>query len=235
MILPEFQRAASNSCNLQRQETNSQETTVQSGGRVMVPPQGIHIIGSLSSSVAHACWVTPIMSDSATPGIGAHQAPLFMGFSRQEYYSGLPCAPPGDLPNSGEELLSLLTLNCIGDAFFTTSVTYRSSCCSVTKWCPILHHSMTGFPVPHHLLEFAQFHVHCIGDAIQPSHPLSPFSPAFNLSQHQGLFQWFSYSHQVAKALACRTRTCQNWRRMKHFSFQREGDNVITLRGIKIH
>ena len=85
--------------------------------------------------------------------------------------------------------LSLLTLTCIGDAFFTTSVTCRSSCCSVTKWCPILHHSMTGFPVPHHLLEFAQFHVHCIGDAIQPSHPLSPLSPAFNLSQHQGLFQ----------------------------------------------
>ena len=44
-------------------------------------------------------------------------------------------------------------------------------------------------------------HVHWIGDAIQPSHPLSSPSPAFNLSQHQGLFQWVSSSHQVAKVL----------------------------------
>ena len=48
--------------------------------------------------------------------------------------------------------------------------------------------STPGFPVPHHLLELAQTHVHWFGDAIQPSHPLSPPSPpAFNLSQHQGL------------------------------------------------
>ena len=46
-----------------------------------------------------------------------------------------------------------------------------------------------GFLVFHHLLEFAQTHVHWVGDAIQPSHPLSSTSPpAFNLSQHQGLF-----------------------------------------------
>ena len=52
----------------------------------------------------------------------------------------------------------------------------------------------------HHQLEFTQTHIHRVGDAIQQSHPLSyPFPPAFNLSQHQGLFQWVSYSHQVAK------------------------------------
>ena len=57
-----------------------------------------------------------------------------------------------------------------------------------------------GLPVPHHLLEFAQTHVHRIGDAIQPSHPVSsPSPPAFNLSHHQGLFQWVGFSHQVAK------------------------------------
>ena len=51
--------------------------------------------------------------------------------------------------------------------------------------------SMPGSPVIHYLLEFAQIHVHCIGDAIQPSHPLLPsYHSAFNLSQHQGLFQW---------------------------------------------
>ena len=61
---------------------------------------------------------------------------------------------------------------------------------------------MPGFPVLHQLPELAQTHVHQVGDAIQPSQPLSPpFSPAFNLSQHQGLFQRVSSSHQVAKVL----------------------------------
>ena len=61
---------------------------------------------------------------------------------------------------------------------------------------------MTGLPVHHQLLELAQTHVHQVGDAIQPSHPLSsPSPPAFNLSQHQGLFQWVSCLHQVAKIL----------------------------------
>ena len=58
-----------------------------------------------------------------------------------------------------------------------------------------------SLPVHHQLLEFAQTHVHRVGDGIQPSHPLSSASPAFNLSQHQGLFQWVSFSHQVAKVL----------------------------------
>ena len=53
-----------------------------------------------------------------------------------------------------------------------------------------MDYSMPGFPVPHHLPEFAQVYVHRVGKAIQPSHPLLPSSPsAFNLSQHQGLFQ----------------------------------------------
>ena len=60
--------------------------------------------------------------------------------------------------------------------------------------------STPGLPVYHQLLEFTQTHVHWVGDAIQPFHPLSsPFSPAFNLSQYQGLFKWVSSSHQVAK------------------------------------
>ena len=59
---------------------------------------------------------------------------------------------------------------------------------------------MPGFPVRHHLPEFTQTHVHWVSDAIQPSHPLSaPFPLTFNLSQHQGLFQWVSSSYQVAK------------------------------------
>ena len=62
--------------------------------------------------------------------------------------------------------------------------------------------STPGFPVYHQLSELAQSHVHQVCDAIQPSHPLSsPSSPAFSLSQHQGLFQWVSSSYQVAKVL----------------------------------
>ena len=57
--------------------------------------------------------------------------------------------------------------------------------------------SMSGLPVYHQLLEFTQAHAHWVGDAIQPSHPLlSPSPPAFNLSQHQDLFQWVSSLHR---------------------------------------
>ena len=62
--------------------------------------------------------------------------------------------------------------------------------------------STPGLPVQNQLSEFTQTHVHWLGDTIQPSHPLSSRSPpAFNLSQHQGLFKWVSSSHQVAKVL----------------------------------
>ena len=62
--------------------------------------------------------------------------------------------------------------------------------------------STPGFPVHHQLPELAQTHVHGVSDTIQPSHPLSSaFPPAFNLSQHQDLFQGVSSSHQVAKVL----------------------------------
>ena len=66
--------------------------------------------------------------------------------------------------------------------------------------CDPMDCCMLGFPVLHCLLELAQTHVHRVGDAIQPSHPLSPPSPsAFNFSKHQGLCQWVSSSHQMAK------------------------------------
>ena len=79
-------------------------------------------------------------------------------------------------------------------------------CCSVAKSCWTLDDPMdcsrSGFLVLHYLPEFGQTHVHCVGDAIQPSHPLSPLSPpGFNLPQHQGLFQWVSYLHPVAKVI----------------------------------
>ena len=64
------------------------------------------------------------------------------------------------------------------------------------------HVHMRTLCPPHQLLELTQTHVHWVGDAIQPSQPpSSPSPPALNLSQHQGLFQWVSSSHEVAKVL----------------------------------
>ena len=68
--------------------------------------------------------------------------------------------------------------------------------------CNPMDCSTPGFPVHHQILELAQTHVLQVGDAIQPSYPLLSSPPsAFNLSQHQGFFQWVSSSHQVAKVL----------------------------------
>ena len=95
------------------------------------------------------------------------------------------------------------------------SVTY----CSVTQSCPTLCDPMDcstpGFPVFHHLPKLTQTHVHWVSDAIQLSHHLSsPSTPAFNLSQHQGLFKWVGSSHQVAKILEFQ---------LQHQSFQCPG------------
>ena len=68
--------------------------------------------------------------------------------------------------------------------------------------CDSMNHSTPGLPVHHQLPESTQTHIHWVGDAIQPSHPLSsPSPPALNLAQHQGIFKWVSSSHQVAKVL----------------------------------
>ena len=68
--------------------------------------------------------------------------------------------------------------------------------------CDPMDCSTPGLPVHHQLPEFTQAHVHRVGDAIQPSHPLSsPSPPALNLSQHQGLFQWVRSFHHVPKVL----------------------------------
>ena len=75
-----------------------------------------------------------------------------------------------------------------------------SSVVSDSSW--LMDCSTPGFPVHRQLPDSTQTHVHWVGDAIQPSHPLSsPSFPSFNLSQHQGLFKWVSSLHQVAKVL----------------------------------
>ena len=84
---------------------------------------------------------------------------------------------------------------------FHWSISTTVYCCSVTQLCLTLYDpvncSTPGFPVHHQLPEFTQTHVHWVGDAIQPSHPLSsPSPPASNPSQHQGLFQLFAWGGQ---------------------------------------
>ena len=83
---------------------------------------------------------------------------------------------------------------------FGLSVQFISVTC---VWlCGPMGCTTPGFPVHHQLLKLVQTHVHWVGDAILPFHPLSSPSPStFNLSQHRSLFQWVSSSHQVAKVL----------------------------------
>ena len=82
-----------------------------------------------------------------------------------------------------------------------------TKCSSVTQLCltlcTLMDCSMPGFLVHHQHPELTQTHVHWVGDPIQPLHSLSsPSPPAFNLSQHQGLFQWVSSPHHVPKILS---------------------------------
>ena len=108
-----------------------------------------------------------------------------------------PFSSPGDLPNSGIKS----TFPALAGKFFTTKTLGRPHIgwsvhfSSVTQsWLTLrdpMNCSTPGLPVCHQLPEFTQTHVHWVGDAIQPSHPLSsPSPPALNLSQHQGLFKW---------------------------------------------
>ena len=84
-------------------------------------------------------------------------------------------------------------------AFISQFSSVSQSCMTL---CDPMDFSMPYFPVHHQLLDLSQTHAHWVSDTIQPAHPLlPPSSPAFNFSQHQGLFQWVSSSHQVAKVL----------------------------------
>ena len=110
------------------------------------------------------------------------------------------------LYDSARKLLTSLTGDRSSDFFIVSpsscfsSVQFSRSVVSNSLRPHGLQHARPPCPSP--LLEFTQTHVHWVGDAIQPSHLLlSPSPPAINLSQHQGLFQGVSSSHQVAKVL----------------------------------
>ena len=92
--------------------------------------------------------------------------------------------------------------SCVFPLPLPTRIQFSSVAQLCLTLCNPMNHSTPGLPVHHQLLESTQTFVHWVGDAIQPSYPLSsPSPPALNLSQDQGLFQWVSSSHQVAKVL----------------------------------
>ena len=135
------------------------------------------------------------MCAQSCPTLCDAMAPLSMGFLRQEYWSGLPLPPSGDLPDPGIKPMS----PALADRFFSIEPPGKPNHLyhqirSVAQSCPILrdpmNHSTPGLPVHHQLPEFIQTHVHQVSDAVQPSHPLSSPSPLTpNPSQHQSLFQ----------------------------------------------
>ena len=142
-----------------------------------------------------------------TPRTAAYQAPLSMGFSRQEYWSGLPLPSPFDCVDHHKlwKILKVMGIpghltRLLRNLYAGQEATVRTGhgttvqFSSVTQSCPTLcdplNRSTPGLPVHHQLPEFTQTHIHRVSDAIQPSHPLSsPSPPAPNPSQHQSLFQ----------------------------------------------
>ena len=125
----------------------------------------------------------------ATPWTVAHQTPPSMGFSRQNYWSGLPFPSPGDLPNSGIESRSpkLLADSLLSEpqggyspwrgkkVWHAWAHIHCCCCCKSLSRVQLFATPWTvacqGFPAHHYLLELAQTHVHWVGDAIQPSQP----------------------------------------------------------------
>ena len=130
----------------------------------------------------------------------AHQTPLFMEFSRLEYWAGCHLLLQGIFLTQGS---NPCLLNWQVDTLLTSG-RYSSVAPSCPTLCNRMDCNMPVLPVHHQFPELTQTHVHWVGDAIQPSHPLSFLSPpalALNHSQHQGLFKWVRSSHQVAKVL----------------------------------
>ena len=119
------------------------------------------------------------------------------------------CRPWGALSiGRMQYLLCISIMNAVrmslfmGIIFFLSPVQFRSLAQLCPTLCDPMNRRTPGLPVDHQLPESTQTHVHCVGDAILPSHPpSSPSPPSLHCSQHQGLFQWVSSSHEVAKVL----------------------------------
>ena len=150
----------------------------------MILAYSVHVCAPLLQSCLTLC-------DPMDCSPVAHQAPLSLGFSRQDHWSGLPFPSPGDffpiqglspdLPHCRQTLYRLSHQGSPSDQI-------RSVAQSCPTLCNPMNRSTPGLPVHQKLPEFTQTHVHRVSDTIQPSHPLSSPSPAPNPSQHQSLF-----------------------------------------------
>ena len=108
------------------------------------------------------------------------------------------------------------------------NVISRHCCCLVAKLCSTLCNPM-NCSTP----EFAQTHDHRVCDAIQPSHPLLPLSSlVLDVSQHQGLFQWVSSSHQVAKVLELQLQHPSFWEYLELISFSIDWFDLLDVQGL---
>ena len=144
-----------------------------------------------------------------TPWTAAHRAPISIPISQsllKFMWTELVmlsnhlilCCPLLTLPS----IFPSIRVFFNNSAFCFSSARFSSVAQSCPTLCDPMNRSMPGLPVHHQLPEFTQTHVHRVGEAIQPSHPLlSPSPPAPNPSQHQSLFQWVNSSHEVAKVL----------------------------------
>jgi len=173
-----------------------------------------------------------------------------MRFSWQVYWGGLPFPPPVDhvlselstmshpswvaLPSMAHSFIELheplhhdKAVIVKGIGYTPTSSVAQSS----LTLCDTMDCSTPGLPVHHQLPEFTQAHVLWVGDTIQPSHPLSSPSPAFNLFQHQGLFKWVSSLHQVTKYWSFSFSISPSNEYSGLISFRMDGLDLLAVQG----
>ena len=155
------------------------------------------------SSVAQSCPTLCNPMNCSPPGSSVH------GISRARTLEWVAISyPRGSFQPRGWNHVAFLSFIhswvlyhlATWEALYKHSVQFSLVAQLCLTLCDPMDRSMLGLPIHHQLLEFAQTHVCRVSDAIQPSHPLlSTFPPAFNLSQHQGFFQWVSSSHQACE------------------------------------
>ena len=152
------------------------------------------------SLCACVCPVAQLCLTLFDPWTVAHQA-LLSVLSQARILEWVAISFPGHVTDPGIKP----TVSCIGRQmlYHCANIPFSSVQSPVVPTlCDPMNCSTPRLPVHHQLPEFTQTHVHRVGDAIRPSHPLSsPPPPAPNPSQHQGLFQWVSSSHEVAEVL----------------------------------
>ena len=150
-------------------------------------PEDLGLSPGLCLSRRYPCAAVPgHPAFASSGGISTYWAVGLMGASFKIWINHIRCLPT---------MLYRSLLSPTALQFSSVAQSYR-------KLCDPMNLSTPGLRVHHQLPEFTQTHVHRVGDAIQPSHPLSSPSPsALSPSQHQGLFQWVNSSHEVAKVL----------------------------------